>query len=162
MTCQFQLGYKGLIELFYRSGEVKNIEARTVYENDVFEYEFGLEPKLIHKPAVANKGAAVWYYAVYHLKNGGFAFEIMSRQDAEEHAKKYSKSYYKGPWQDNFDEMAKKTVIKRLLRYAPVKTEYVSALLADDKVNNITFDDENEINIIPEDVIDEDEIIDQS
>ena len=157
MCCQFQLGYKGLIDLVHRSGEVMSIEARVVYENDAFEYELGLEPKLTHKPAATARGKAIWYYAIYHLKNGGFAFEVMSREDVELHARKYSKSFGAGPWQTEFDEMAKKTVLKRLLKYAPLKTEFVRGIAADEKVNSIDFDDNKEINIIPEDVIETDE-----
>lgn len=156
MCCQFQLGYKGLLDLVHRSGEVKSIEARVVYENDKFEYELGLEPKLIHKPAATNRGNAIWYYAIYHLKNDGFAFEVMSREDVEQHARKYSKSFGAGPWQTEFDEMAKKTVLKKLLKYAPLKTEFAKASIADERVNNVDFED-NEIHIIPEDVIETDE-----
>lgn len=154
--CQFQLGYKGLIDLAHRSGEMQSIEARVVYENDVFEYELGLEPKLIHKPAAMNRGKAIWYYAIYHLKNGGYAFEVMSREDVEQHARKYSKSFGNGPWQTEFDEMAKKTVLKKLLKYAPLKTDFVRGVVADEKVNDVSFED-NDVQIIPEDVIETDE-----
>lgn len=156
MCCQFQLGYKGLIDLVHRSGEVKSIEARVVYENDTFEYQLGLEPKLLHKPAASDRGNAIWYYAIYHLINGGYAFEVMSKEDVEKHARKYSKSFGAGPWQTEFDEMAKKTVLKKLLKYAPLKTEFVRGVTADEKVNTVDFAD-NEINIIPEDVIETDD-----
>lgn len=56
MECQFQLGYKGLIDLAYRSGEVSIIQAHTVYENDDFQYELGLDPTLRHVPARSNRG----------------------------------------------------------------------------------------------------------
>ena len=56
LECQFQLGYRGLIGLAHRSGELRSIEAHIVYENDEFEYELGLEPKLKHVPAMKNKG----------------------------------------------------------------------------------------------------------
>ena len=55
-VCQFQLGYKGLLDLAYRSGEIKDIQAHEVHENDEFEYELGLEPKLKHIPAMSNRG----------------------------------------------------------------------------------------------------------
>jgi recombination protein RecT len=147
MTCQFQLGYKGLIDLVHRSGEIKSIEARVVHKNDVFEYELGLEPKLVHKPAATDRGEAIWYYAIYHLKNGGYAFEVMSREDVEQHARKYSKSFGTGPWQTEFDEMAKKTVLKKVLKYAPLKTDFIRG---DERVNNVSFED-NDTNIITED-----------
>ncbi|EHM37846.1 recombinase RecT [Anaeroglobus geminatus] len=133
LECQFQLGYKGLIDLAYRSGEVRDIQAHEVYENDEFEYELGLEPKLRHVPAPSNRGSVIAYYAVFHTKDGGYGFEVMSTEDIKEHAKKYSQAYSSSysPWSKNFDEMAKKTVLKRCLKYAPLKTEFVREMNAD-------------------------------
>ncbi len=134
LECQFQLGYKGLIDLAYRSGEVKTIQAHTVYENDEFDFELGLEPKLHHVPAKKDRGAPAYFYAVFHTKDGGYGFEVMSYDDVEAHARKYSKAYNNGPWQTNFEEMAKKTVLKRVLKYAPMKTDFVRALSADETI----------------------------
>ena len=138
LECSFQLGYKGLIDLAYRSGEVKDIQAHEVHENDVFEYELGLEPKLKHVPAISNRGPVIMYYAVFHTKDGGYGFEVMSAEDIREHAKKYSKAYSSGysPWTTNFDEMAKKTVLKKCLKYAPLKTEFVRAMSADETIKS--------------------------
>lgn len=138
LECSFQLGYKGLIDLAYRSGEVKDIQAHEVRENDVFEYELGLDPKLKHVPATSNRGPVVMYYAVFHTKDGGYGFEVMSAEDIKEHAKKYSKAYSSGysPWTTNFDEMAKKTVLKKCLKYAPLKTEFVRAMSADETIKS--------------------------
>ena len=132
--CQFQIGYKGLIDLAYRSGEIKTIQAHVVYENDDFEFEFGLEPKLMHKPAKGPRGNAIYVYAVFQTKDGGTGYDVMSMEDILQHAKKYSKSYSSGPWQTNFEEMAKKTVLKRVLKYAPLKSDYVKAAAADEMV----------------------------
>ena len=71
MECQFQLGYKGMLDLVYRSGEVSIIQAHTVYSNDQFEYELGLDPKLQHKPAMGDRGDPIAYYAVFKTKDGG-------------------------------------------------------------------------------------------
>jgi recombination protein RecT len=150
--CQFQIGYKGLMDLAHRSGELKNIEAHVVYENDEFEFEYGLEAKLRHKPAMTAKGNPTWVYAVYHLKNGGYAFEVMSFEDCMEHGKRYSKTYRNGPWQTAPEEMAKKTVLKRLLKYAPMKTEFITD---DEKVLDIEQND-GEIKVISEDIIEAD------
>lgn len=150
--CQFQLGYKGLIDLAYRSGEVKSIQAQVVYENDEFEFEFGLEPKLKHKPTKSNRGEAVYYYAVFKLVNGGEGFEVMSKEDVLDHAKRYSKTFNNGPWQTNFDEMAKKTVLKKALKYAPMKTEFARAVNTDETVKSVISAD---MQSVPnEDVID--------
>ena len=134
MECQFQMGYKGLIDLAYRSGEVSVIQAHVVYENDEFTYELGLDPKLRHVPAKNNRGNAIFYYAMFKTKDGGYGFEVMSVEDATDHAKKYSKSFYSGPWQTNFDEMAKKTVLKRVLKYAPLKSDFTKQLAQDETV----------------------------
>ena len=101
MECQFQLGYKGLIDLAYRSGEVSVIQAHTVYENDDFEYCFGLDPKLHHVPARKDRGEPVLFFAMFRTKDGGYGFEVMSVEDIRAHAMKYSKSYGNGPWQTN-------------------------------------------------------------
>ena len=81
LECQFQLGYKGLIDLAYRSGEVSTIMAQVVYENDEFEYAFGLEPKLVHRPAQHDRGEPVSVYAMFRTKDGGFGYEVMSMED---------------------------------------------------------------------------------
>lgn len=137
--CQFQLGYKGLIDLAYRSGEVSTIAAHVVYENDEFEYELGLEPVLKHKPAKSNRGDPAYVYATFHTKDGGYGFEVMSMEDVREHARKFSDAVKNGkfsPWTTNFEEMAKKTVLKRVLKYAPMKTDFARALAADETVKN--------------------------
>lgn len=143
MECQFQIGYKGLIDLAYRSGDVKTIMAQTVYENDVFEFEFGLEPRLKHVPAKQDRGELTWFYAVFKLVNGGEGFEVMSIDDVKKHVRKYSQSYNSSfsPWKNNFEEMAKKTVIKKVLKYAPLKTDFIRAVAEDETVkHDIDFD----------------------
>ncbi len=127
---------RGLMDLAYRSGEISVIQAHTVYENDEFHYEFGLEPKLEHKPAIKDRGDAVAYYAMFKTKDGGYGFEVMSVQDVKLHAKKYSKSYDSAysPWTTNFDEMAKKTVLKRVLKYAPLKSDFARQVTADESI----------------------------
>lgn len=145
--CQFQIGYKGLMELAHRSGEVKNIEAHVVYENDDFEFEYGLNANLKHKPAKSNKGSPEWVYAVIHFNSGGYIFEVMSYEDCLKHGQHYSKTYKNGPWQTEPEEMAKKTVLKKVLKYAPMKTEFVTA---DEHTYNFNTDT-SEINVIPDD-----------
>ncbi len=153
LECQFQIGYKGLIDLAYRSGDVKTIMAQTVYENDEFDFSFGLEPTLKHIPAKANRGNPVWFYAVFKLVNGGEGFEVMSVEDVKQHAQKYSQSYNSSysPWKSNFEEMAKKTVIKKALKYAPMKTDFLRAVAEDETIkHNIDFD----MSQVPNDYVD--------
>lgn len=134
MEASFQLGYKGLIDLAYRSGEVSIIQAHEVYENDEFDYELGMEPRLRHIPAKTNRGKVICYYAMFKTKDGGYGFDVMSIEDVQAHAKKYSKAYGSGPWQTNFDEMAKKTVLKKVLKYAPLKSDFVRAAAQDESI----------------------------
>lgn len=163
LEAQFQLGYRGLIDLAHRSGDLKDITAHIVYENDTFEYELGLEPKLRHVPAMKDRGGIAWVYAIYRLQSGGQGFEVMSFEDIEAHKKKYSKAASKGfsPWQTSWEEMAKKTVIKRVLKYAPLRTEFVRAVRDDESTLNFTADGDD-YNIIQDrsPVYDEDDIVD--
>ena len=138
-NCQFQLGYRGLIELAHRSGDIKSIEAHVVYANDEFDFEFGLEPRLKHKPAKKDRGDAVWVYAVYHTKDDGFGFEVMSVEDINRHRAKYSKAK-NSPWDTAWDEMAKKTVIKKVLKYAPLKTEFMRAVASDETTTDAVIE----------------------
>ena len=145
---QFQIGYKGLIDLAYRSGEVEVIQAHIVYENDEFECEYGLEPKLKHKPAAADRGDPVKVYAVFKTKSGGYGFEVMSMEDVRKHAKKYSKAYDSGysPWTTNFEEMAKKTVLKKALKYAPLKSDFVRGIAQDESIKTEISEDMYTVN----------------
>ena len=145
---QFQIGYKGLIDLAYRSGEVELVQAHIVYENDDFECEFGLEPKLVHKPADSDRGEPVKVYAMFKTKSGGYGFEVMSMDDVRKHAEKYSQAYKSGfsPWKSNFEEMAKKTVLKKTLKYAPLKSDFVKAVVQDESIKTEIAEDMYEVN----------------
>ena len=146
---QFQIGYKGLVDLAYRSGEVEVVQAQTVYENDKFECEYGLEPKLVHVPADGDRGEAVKVYAMFKTKSGGYGFEVMSMEDCRKHAMAYSQSYkngYSSPWSTNFEEMAKKTVLKRVLKYAPLKSDFVRGIVQDGTIKTEISEDMYSVN----------------
>lgn len=136
MECQFQIGYKGLIDLAYRNGQMQTIQAQAVYENDLFHYEYGLEPKLVHRPAFTDKGELVYFYGVFRTVNGGYGMAVMSKADMDAYAKNYSKAFDSSysPWKTNYEEMAKKTVIKQALKYAPIKTDFQRALSTDESI----------------------------
>ena len=136
--CSFILGYQGLLTLAYRTGEYKDIYAHVVYENDEFEYELGLEPKLVHKPAMVDRGKPIAYYAVYHLKNGGYGMAVMSYDDMVKHRNQYSKASGKQtPWVTSLDSMALKTVLKKVLKYAPKTIEFAEADAADGSIKRV-------------------------
>lgn len=152
MECQFQLGYKGLIDLAYRSGDIISISAHTVHENDEFSYELGLDEKLVHKPALRDRGEAVCYYATFKTRLGGFGFAVMSVDDIKAHMNRYSKAAASGfsPWSTNFDEMAKKTVLKKCLKYAPLKSDFVKAVNSDETIKSELSD--SMIDVQPEEI----------
>lgn len=141
LECQFQLGYKGLIDLAYRSGEVSTIQAHVVCEHDKFSYAYGLEPQLEHVPAMGDRGSPTHVYAVFRTKDGGYSFGVMSIDDVRRHAQRYSKSFENGPWQTNFEEMAKKTVLKRVLKYAPLKSDFVRGVSQDGAIHTELSED---------------------
>jgi len=166
--CQFQIGYKGLIQLFYRSENSLSLEARVVYENDKFEYEFGLDSKLVHIPAEKDRGKAKGYYAVAKLKNGVNSFEYMSLSDVEKHSERYSQAVKKGwtsPWKTDFDQMALKTVIKRVLKYMPLSVELQKALDSDETVKDFNPEVTDMFDVAPkkieEENIEEGEIVEE-
>lgn len=150
--CQFQLGYKGMLELFYRNPEAKSLEARVVYEHDYFKYEFGTESYLKHIPNDKDRGKVKGYYAVAKLKSGAYGFEYMTIQEVEVFAKKYSQAFRKGwtsPWATDYDQMALKTVIKKALKYMPLTVELSKALDADETVKEYTAEVEDMFEVVP-------------
>lgn len=133
---QFIIGYKGMIELARRSGEIETVYTQVVYENDEFEYEFGLEPKLVHRPDTGERGKMTHAYAVCKFKDGGFAFEVMSKSDIDKiKSKSQAGSSNFSPWNSGYyDEMARKTVIRRLFKYLPISIENNRQILTDESV----------------------------
>lgn len=145
---QFQLGYKGLIDLAVRSGQYKSIYAHEVYEDDEFEFHYGLTKDLTHKPASMPKGEPIGYYAVYHLQNGGYDFVYWTRERIDQHAQKFSQAVQKGwtsPWKTNYDAMAKKTVLKEVLKYAPKSIELQKSVEADSTIKTELSQDMSDV-----------------
>lgn len=157
LECQFQIGYRGLIDLVYRNEQIQSIQAQTVYENDEFSYELGLNGNLKHIPKLSDRGEAIAFYALFKMENGGYGFEVMSKEDIDLHAKKYSKgiSSSYSPWNSNYEDMAKKTVIKKVLKFAPLKADFQRVLSSDGTIKKELSVDMTEIS--PEDIIDVEE-----
>lgn len=133
--CQFITGYKGLMLLARRSGEIANIDAQTVYENDTFDISYGFDPVLVHKPYLkGDRGKPFGFYATVLLKDGGKSAHFMTVADAEKYGRKYSKSYNDSPWQTDFEAMAKKSCLRQVLKYAPMSTDVDTAVERDGKV----------------------------
>jgi recombination protein RecT len=134
---QFQLGYRGMIELARRSGQVESIEAHAVYEGDEFTAAFGLRSDLQHvpnwdDPTRTEDGKLLFAYAVAHLKGSDRPqFEVMSRAEIDA-IRKRSRSGGSGPWQTDFAAMALKTVTRRLFKWLPVSIELSQAVTLDE------------------------------
>ena len=117
MEAQFQIGYKGIIDLIRRTGDLSRLYAYEVYENDEFDYELGVESKLKHKPILRGaRGEVIAYYAVYHLKDGGYGFFVLSKEDALEHALRYSKSQKNGTLFGPWKGLKKENLLQKFLR----------------------------------------------
>ncbi|MGP4063072.1 recombinase RecT [Halobacillus sp. H74] len=138
----FQMGYQGLLSLAHRTNKYHRIYAHEVFENDEFEFELGMNKRLYHVPADIPKGEPVRYYACYHLKNGGHDFFTWSKDRIEMHAQQFSQGIekYSSPWNRNFDAMAMKTMLKKVLQYAPKSVELAEQMANDGAV--ISVDEE--------------------
>lgn len=134
-NAQLIIGYRGMIDLARRSGQIVSLSAYCVHEQDTFNYKLGLDPDIQHVPAsTADRGPVTHVYAVAKLKGGGIQFEVMSRAEIEK-VRSTSKAGNSGPWASHWDEMAKKTVIRRLFKYLPVSIEAVRAVEIDEKTD---------------------------
>ena len=138
-SVQVIIGYKGLIDLARRSGQIVSIAAHEVCENDKFELVYGLEEKLVHVPSLGERGEILGFYSVAKLKDGGHCFEFMSLKQIHEirdasqgyqQAVKYKKQDGH-PWGAHFTEMGRKTVIRRLAKYLPLSIEFQTAAALD-------------------------------
>jgi recombination protein RecT len=126
-------GYKGLIALARRSGEISTISARAVFEKDYFDYKYSLEKDTLdHKPCEEeNRGELSHVYAIARLKDGGIQWEVMPRSDVER-VRKQARAGNDGPWVTHYEEMAKKTVLRRLCKLLPSSVELQTAIALDE------------------------------
>lgn len=134
---QLVIGYQGLVELAHRSGQIKSLIARTVHENDLFEVDYGLDDRLVHKPTMNGpKGNPIAYYAVAKFTTGGHAFYVMSHYDMEEYRDRNATAKTRdgrvvGPWVTNFEGMAHKTCVRQLAKWMPKSTDLGRAIEVD-------------------------------
>ena len=139
---QMILGYKGMIDLARRSGEIQDISARAVYEGDFFEYEFGLNEQLKHIPAQDNErtpNKLTHVYMVCHFKDGGHYIDVMTRSQVNairSRSKSGSSAY--SPWSTDYEAMACKTVIRRAFKFLPVSVEAQKAAATDEATPTIS------------------------
>lgn len=150
--CQLQIGYQGLLELVRRSGLVDQISVNLVYGRDVFDVSLGTTPGIVHKPFLdGDRGAVRLGYAVANIRGGGVHVEIMTVEQINRirdrsqnviSAKKYGKTT---PWDTDWDEMARKTLARRICKWLPKSPELATAMqlsdAADRGVQDLTVDD---------------------
>jgi recombination protein RecT len=138
MEATFQIGYRGYIQLAMRTGLYENINATEVYEGEIKSYnritgrmEFDMDAKTSDK--------VVGYVAYFKLLNGFEKYLYMTKEQVKAHGARYSQSFNSsyGRWQQDFDSMAIKTVLKRLLnKYGILSIEMQKAFITDDAVVN--------------------------
>lgn len=128
----FQVGYRGLIDLAFRSGKVNSFSLRTVYQEDGFSICMGTDPSLHHTPTLSgDPGPAIGYYSVVMLQGGGCDFEWMNAEQMREFAARFASSE-KGPWTTDFHAMAMKTTARRLAKRVPLSVEFQTAAALDE------------------------------
>lgn len=162
-VCQFQMGYKGFIQLAQRSGYYKTINATDVREGEMTGFD-RLSGELSFEwleSAERNKAKVVGYVAYFQLLNGFEKSLFMTTEELEKHAQKYSKNYAKyksGLWADNFDSMAKKTVLKLLIsKFGPLNTQLEDAIQKDQTADDEYVDNPNKVEVVDAELGDSEE-----
>jgi recombination protein RecT len=138
------IGYKGFIDLAYRSGQVSGFQAEAVYEADEFSYSLGLTPTLKHVPAdLENRGALKYAYAVANLANGGTVWRVLNRAQVMKHrASAAFADSPRSPWKTHEEEMWRKTAIRALSSTMPQSPELQRAVASEDaEPTNVKWDD---------------------
>jgi len=139
---QFQIGYKGYVQLFHRHKSAISLMFEAVYEHDHFDYEYGTAGYLRHKPAEKDRGEVRGFYAVAKLSNSGTTFKYMSKDECLEHGRLYSKCFDKQtgkfydhtPWASHPDAMCLKTVLMQLMKLLPKSIEIQKAIASDESI----------------------------
>lgn len=161
--CTLQIGYQGLLELVRRSGLVESIGAYLVHEKDDYDVHFGTDPGVTHKPCLdGDPGPVKFGYAVAKIKGGGTHVEVMTVREIEkirdrsqnvQNAKRFGKTT---PWDTDFEEMARKTLMRRICKYLPKSPDLATAMALDDSAITgtqvLTVEDAAAGSFVPADV----------
>lgn len=137
--CQFIVGYKGMIDLARRSGNIQSISVHERYENDYFILQYGLEEKLQHIPwhirddkQFAESGELKGVYLIAKFSDGGHYIHYMPKSEIDKHRER-SKSSKNGPWVTDYVEMAKKTCVRSAWKWLPISVEITEKVMAADE-----------------------------
>jgi recombination protein RecT len=134
---QFQVGYQGLIDLFYRHPLASELYAEAVFQNDAFEYSLGTSRNIMHRPSIGERGDMIAVYAVARLSTGASNIVVMSVAELHRYKSHYARvdqSGKYGVWDSDFEAMAKKTAIKQVLKYMPKAVEIQRAMINDSAI----------------------------
>jgi recombination protein RecT len=130
---QFMPMVAGIMKLVRNSGEISTWSVQAVYENDAFDFCLGDEEHITHKPALANRGKLIAVYSIVTMKDGEKSREVMSVEDVNA-IRARSRSGNSGPWQTDYSEMAKKTVVRRHSKRLPLSTDIDGMIKEDDEL----------------------------
>lgn len=131
--CTLQVGYKGLLDLARRSGQISTVQVHVVRAGDVFRWTLGLHPDIMHEPKAPSDADITHVYAVATLRDGGVQFDVMTSDEVEDIRNRRQKAEggKATPWDTDWPEMAKKTVLKRMAKLLPVSAEMARAVAVD-------------------------------
>lgn len=132
MECQFQIGYKGYVQLAARSGVT--ITARTVRDGDDFEWRYGTDEYVHHRPVLGSVAPSIAWYAIGQFADGRKPVFVVIDRNVTEAAKAAGAAGDKGPWATHYDAMGEKTAANRLQRWLPLSTDVAMAMAADGAV----------------------------
>ena len=157
---QLQVGYKGYLKLAYQSKLLKGVQAHAVGENDLFDFQYGTEPFLRHKPS-DQPGQAIAYYCCTKV-DGEYSFSVMSRAQVEYHRDKFCRSgrneRLSPAWIGNFDAMAIKTVIRRHFKFLPLSPEIQTSIALDGTILEGPEEEPRHFDVeVPAEVVGEDQ-----
>ena len=157
---QFQLGYRGMIQIAHSGEQIKDLYAEIVYNDDEFEIEYGLNRVLIHKPKflhIGNSEKIRYVYAVAKTKSDGTFYTVLSKAQIEALRKRSPMQKFKvnGAWATDYPEMAKAKAIKQLFKYLPFNVSSNKNVFVDNSIIKQPLDskNENDLDIIPENEI---------
>ena len=132
--CQLIIGYQGYAKLFWQNPLAKHIDAQAVYENDEFDYGYGTDPFLRHKPARTERGKVIYYYAVATLQNGGSSFVVLTPDEVKK--LRNGKVGTSGDIDDPMRWMERKTALRQLVKTLPRSTMLNAAMVADEQLGS--------------------------
>lgn len=145
LDAEFQIGYKGYIDLAHRTGKIATIEAEIVYKGDELHFEYGSNKRLIHKPNLDSEyygdpEHAEKYYVYMKFLTGAEQFKVMTRSQMMRHMGKHAprnkQKEIVGPWKSDFDAMSLKTVIRLGFKTIQISSDFQQQISRDETIAN--------------------------